>query len=86
MKYLAIILTVLLVGCGNSNSTDLTYEELVHYHTDCNLAGSQLDRLKAIQRDKNFDADPDKLNDSDRAYNARLKATIWWYAYSCDKS
>lgn len=85
MKHLIAIAVVLLVGCSNSNSADLTYEELIHYHTDCKLAGSQLDRLKQIQRNKNFDPDPDKLNDADRAYNARLKATIWWYSYSCDK-
>jgi lipoprotein NlpI len=84
LKHLIAIAIVLLAGCSNSNSADLTYEELVYYHTDCKLAGSQLDRLKQIQRNKNFDPDPDKLNDADRAYNSRLKATIWWYYYECN--
>ena len=61
----------------------LTYEELVEFKPSCDQKQQQLDHLKYIQQVKNFDEDPDKLSDLDRAYNSRLKATIWWYSYSC---
>ena len=63
----------------------MTYQELVDYPMDCNFKDQQLIELKNLQTIKNFDADPDLLEDSDRAFNSRLKATIWWYAYRCDQ-
>ena len=60
-----------------------SYEQLLSYSMDCSKADQQLTELKLIQKVKNFDPDPDNLNDSDRAYNARLKSSIWWYAYRC---
>ena len=88
MKTLILSLAVLLTACGQSNSHThvLTYQELVEYPTRCDLADSQLNELQALQRTKNFDPDPDNLSEGDRAYNSRLKATIWWYAYTCNKS
>lgn len=63
-----------------------SYEQLLSYPLDCSKADQQLTELKLIQKVKNFDPDPDNLSDSDRAYNARLKSSIWWYAYRCKKS
>lgn len=64
----------------------LTYQQLVDYPNQCAKADEQLAELRRIQQIKNFAQDPDMLNEHDRAYNSRLKATIWWYAYRCDKS
>lgn len=61
----------------------MTYEQLVSYPNDCSKADAQLAELYALQNAKNFNPDPDNLNEADKAYNSRLKATIWWYAYSC---
>ena len=63
-----------------------TYQELVDFEPSCDRKQEQLKKLQQIQDIKNFDPDPNKLLDHDRAYNSRLKATIWWYAYSCDQS
>lgn len=63
----------------------LTYEQLRDYPVDCSFKEKQLAELKELQRIKNFAEDPDDLNDADKQYNARLKATIWWYAYGCEK-
>lgn len=81
MKY-SLIIACLLSGCDNTPS----YEQLVNYPSQCSKADEQLKELRSIQQRKGFDSDPDKLNESDRAYNSRLKATIWWYAYKCNKS
>ena len=63
-----------------------SYEQLVSYPMDCSKSDQQLAQLKLIQKIKNFDPDPDNLSDSDRTYNARLKSSIWWFAYRCQKS
>lgn len=77
-----IVLT--LAGCGaEARSPILSYEELVNYPSRCDMAVEQLQELRKIQKLKNFKEDPDDLNETDRAYNSRLKATIWWYAYRC---
>jgi len=86
MKSSLLVLVLLLVGCNETSSRVLTYDELVNYPSQCAKANSQLRELKEIQRIKNFDEDPDKLNPADRAYNSRLKASIWWYAYRCEQS
>jgi hypothetical protein len=86
MKSSLLVLVLLLVGCNETSSRVLTYNELVSYPSQCAKANSQLRELKEIQRIKNFDQDPDKLNPADRAYNSRLKASIWWYAYRCEQS
>ena len=77
------LLVLLLAGCYNPPHI-LTYEELVAYPVQCEIADSQLHELKILQRIKNFNADPDELNAADSMYNSRLKATIWWYAYRCE--
>jgi hypothetical protein len=61
----------------------LTYDQLVNYPSQCEKAKEQLAELRAIQRIKNFAQDPDALDEADRAYNSRLKATIWWYTWKC---
>ena len=96
MKLLPLVLVALiLTGCdddtagsyqaGQYNRLDLSYQELVNYHPDCNRADEQLAELTELQDRKNFLLDPDELSDFDRKYNSRLKATIWWYAYSCEQ-
>ena len=64
----------------------MSYQELWDFPNSCEKADSQLAILKRLQAHKNFNADPDLLNKEDQDYNGRLKATIWWYAYRCDKS
>lgn len=64
----------------------MSYEQLENYPTQCAKATEQLKELKTLQQYKAFNSDPDKLNETDRAYNSRLKATIWWYAYRCNRS
>lgn len=81
MKKFAFLFCI-LSGCDSAPS----YDELVKFNAQCSKADTQLAYLRSIQRAKNFNLDPDQLNDSDRAYNSRLKATIWWYAYKCGKS
>ena len=84
---LNLLIVTLLAGCvAEASQSVLTYEELINYPSRCDRADEQLKELKKIQRIKNFDQDPDNLNDQDRAYNSRLKDTIWWYAYRCGKS
>ena len=75
---------VILAGC--TDTSVMTYEQLVKYPVQCAKADEQLKELRKVQAIKNFDSDPDNLNEDDRAYNSRLKATIWWFAYSCGKS
>ena len=65
---------------------EMSYQELYDFPNDCSLADNQLSILKRLQETKHFNSDPDMLNPADRDYNGRLKATIWWYAYRCDKS
>lgn len=86
MRYLILLLLVTsaLTNCKGGGSHELTYEELVAYPTNCSKMDEQLKELHALQRSKNFAEDPDALNENDRLYNGRLKATIWWYAYSCN--
>lgn len=71
---------------ATASSDVLSYQELVDYPSQCAKADEQLAELRRIQSIKNFNPDPDALSEHDRAYNSRLKATIWWYAYRCDKS
>lgn len=85
MKSSLLVLALLLVGCKETSSRVPTYDELVNYPSQCAKADRQLRELKEIQRIKNFDQDPDNLAPADRAYNSRLKASIWWYSYRCEK-
>lgn len=87
MKRTILLAAMFLMGCKpEASSQMLTYEQLVNYHVTCEKADEQLKILRNIQRIKNFNPDPDMLEDMDRAYNSRLKATIWWFAYRCNKS
>jgi hypothetical protein len=93
MKYVAILAILVLAGCKESSPISttiqptqyrpLTYQQLVNYPIDCAKKNSQLAELKELQEFKNFSQDSDSLDVNSRAYNGRLKATIWWYSYSC---
>jgi hypothetical protein len=87
MKKLILISAIALAGCNNSASTPtykiLSYNELVEFTTSCEAATDQQAHLQYILERKGFNPDPDKLNADDRAYNSRLKATLWWYEYRC---
>jgi len=80
-----LLSALLLTACVDEDKS-LTYQQLRDYPVDCSLKDQQLQQLKTIQTKLNFDQDPDKLSEPDRVYNSRLKATIWWYAYSCEQS
>ena len=93
MKYVAILAILVLAGCKEprpiSTTTKyqpLSYQQLVNYPIECAKKDIQLAELTALQEFKNFSLDSDTLNVDDRAYNGRLKATIWWYSYSCGES
>jgi hypothetical protein len=89
--FVFLIFIIILFGnpSGSAASTKtnkvLTYQQLVDYPVDCKLKNQQLVELEHLQKIKNFAEDPDDLNTEDRKYNARLKATIWWYAYGCQE-
>ncbi|CAB4126033.1 hypothetical protein UFOVP181_205 [uncultured Caudovirales phage] len=82
MKYYLVLLVLILTACGDAGSV-MSYEQLVNYPSSCDKKEAQLKELTQLQRSKNFPQDPDDLNESDRAYNSRLKATIWWYEWKC---
>jgi len=84
MKFVILLAALVLAGCGDSTHI-LSYDELVRFRTSCTNKDNELRQLHDIQRFKNFAADPDQLNEEDRAYNSRLKATIWWYAVECNR-
>lgn len=87
MKYFAILLAFLIVGCSPAAEVKVpTYEELVAYPSRCDAKKEQLAYLKKVQTIKGFASDPDLLNEADREYNSRLKALIWWYSWKCDQS
>jgi len=65
---------------------EISYEDLKKYPVSCDKKDQQLAELTKLQRSKNFNPDPEKLEESDRIFNSRLKATIWWYTYSCVQS
>lgn len=81
-----------LAGCQPAASVSttefkiLTYQELVDYPGNCGLKEQQLAELRNLQAVKKFNPDPDLLNPDEQAFNSRLKATIWWYAYRCEES
>ena len=83
MRLLLVIAMLVLSGCGETRI--LSYDELVHFKTSCTNKEAELKQLRAIQQVKNFAQDPDDLNEEDRAYNSRLKATIWWYTTECNR-
>lgn len=90
MKYLVILVVMCVVIYGNAApsgaSNLLTYDELVQFNPTCENKDAQLKQLNHIKTVKNFPADPDDIkNEMDRAYNSRLKATIWWYTYRCEQ-
>ena len=62
-----------------------TFYDLERFPTDCTRKDENLEILIRTLRTYQFDPDPDKLNEEDRAFNSRLKATIWWYRYKCQK-
>jgi len=92
MKTCYLVVLLALAGCQPSTGVHqakpkiMTYQELVDYPGDCKFKEQQLAELKRLQAIKNFNPDPDLLNEDDRAFNSRLKATIWWYAYRCEES
>lgn len=95
MKYVIAILAVICVllykepqvnvQAAPVQDTILTYQQLVDYPVDCKLKDEQLAELLNIQKIKNFNPDSDELSETDYHYNSRLKATIWYYAYGCEK-
>jgi hypothetical protein len=87
VKYILLSVAILLAGCVDEpNRRVLTYTELYDYPVDCDRSREQLAELHYSQKVKNFPEDPELIRtELDRAYNSRLKATIWWFAYSCNQ-
>jgi hypothetical protein len=89
MKLTTIAIAVILAGLYPAvtvaETKILSLEELRRYPVDCKLKEKQLAHLRQIQQIKKFNSDPDTLNEYDRAYNSRLKSTIWWFYFGCEK-
>jgi hypothetical protein len=89
MKLITIAITLFLAmsypAKPFAETKILSLEELRSYPVDCKLKDKQLAQLRQIQKIKNFTSDPDSLNEYDRAYNSRLKSTIWWFYFGCEK-
>jgi hypothetical protein len=89
MKLITIAITLALAGLYPAVVVAETkipsLEELRSYPVDCKLKEKQLAHLRQIQQIKNFNSDPDSLSTLDKAYNSRLKATIWWFYFGCEK-
>jgi hypothetical protein len=89
MKLATIVVALILAGCYPAESFAqvkiLSLEELRSYPVDCKLKEKQLAHLRQLQKIKKFNSDPDELNDLDKAYNSRLKSTIWWFYFGCEK-
>ena len=82
---IALTLAVLYPAAAFAETKILSLEELRSYPVDCKLKEKQLAQLRQIQKIKNFNSDPDTLDAYDRAYNSRLKSTIWWFYFGCEK-
>ena len=89
MKLITIAIALAVVGfypvSAVAETKILSLEELRSYPVDCKLKEKQLAHLRQIQQIKNFNSDPDSLSTLDKAYNSRLKATIWWFYFGCEK-
>jgi hypothetical protein len=89
MKLITIAIAVILAGLYPAvtvaETKILSLEELRKYPVDCKLKEKQLAHLRQIQKIKNFNSNPDTLDAYDRAYNSRLKSTIWWFYFGCEK-
>jgi hypothetical protein len=85
-RCVCLLVAGILLGCDSQLSSMLSYDELKRFPVDCAKADQQLKQLRQIQLIKNFNSDPDNLNEEDRAYNSLLKATIWWFASECELS
>jgi hypothetical protein len=82
---IVLVLTVLYPVVAFAETKLPSLEELRSYAVDCKLKEKQLAHLRQIQKIKNFNSDPDTLDAYDRAYNSRLKSTIWWFYFGCEK-
>lgn len=89
MKLITIAITLAVAGlypaAAVAETKILSLEELRSYPVDCKLKEKQLAQLRQIQKIKNFNSNPDTLDEYDRAYNSRLKSTIWWFYFGCEK-
>lgn len=84
MKY--ILLVCMFLGGCDSNLLSPTDIENLKKSCDATIASSQLEKLKHTQKVMNFNSDPDTLPEYNRNYNSLIKESIWWYAYTCNKS
>jgi hypothetical protein len=89
MKLITIAIAMTMAGLYpavcSAETKILSLEELRSYPVDCKLKEKQLAHLRQIQKIKKFNSDPDSLDEYDRAYNSRLKSTIWWFYFECEK-
>jgi len=92
MRYLVLILALTLAACDAAEPTDvlkkqeLSFADLEKLPTDCSRKVLVQDKILKILRFKNFNPNPDLLQDIERAYQSKLKATYYWYEYSCGDS
>ena len=89
MRYLVLILALTLAACDATPSDDifnkpeLSFDDLKKLPTDCQRKGIVQRKIELILTAKNFNPNPDNLTPEDREYQSKLKATYWWYEYSC---
>ena len=83
MRFLPVLLVLLLTACSDQ-PRDMSYAQLKQFPKDCSKLDVNLSKLSILQQSKGFKDDLDELTEEDRAYNALLKETIWWYRRECD--
>lgn len=86
MKLLAILLTIMLVGCATNRSMSYTQLEQVKVtNADCGNMDRIIDNMEAQLRARGFaNVEPEQLNDADRKYNATARVVIWSLRIGCN--
>jgi hypothetical protein len=68
------------------NKPELSFDDLKKLPTDCQRKGIVQRKIQLILTQNSYDPNPDNLPDLAREYQSKLKATYWWYEYSCGDS
>lgn len=89
MKLLAVLLTVMLVGCV-SRPQAVTYEQLAIIQVndrDCsNIDGITRAVEQQLQAKRILGRNPEDLSEADREYNSRARVIIWSLRIGCNNS
>jgi hypothetical protein len=88
MKTAAALVMVALAGCANNPYRSATYEQLDAVkvtNQNCNRIDHHVTFLEEQLRMKGLStAEPERLNDADRKYNATVRSMIWSLRIGCN--